>query len=90
MASRPHKGQSDIVAGLGVSSAAARCVHRMIRHRARTAGVTEREYLAGVLDGRFPHLKPADIEAASLRAASEHDTKRKTMTRRKFNSPEAS
>jgi len=67
MASRPHAGQSDIVAGLGVSSSAARRVHRMIRHRARAAGVTEREYLAGVLNGRFPHLKPADIKAARLR-----------------------
>jgi hypothetical protein len=39
----------------------------MIRSRARAAGVTEREYLAGVLNGRFPHLKPADIAAARLR-----------------------
>jgi hypothetical protein len=52
---------------LGVSSAAARRVHRMIRSRARAAGVTEHEYLAGVLNGRFPHLKPADIAATSLR-----------------------
>ena len=66
MASRPREGQSDIVAGLSVSSSSARRVHRMIRMRARAAGVTEHEYLAGVLNGRFPHLKPADIAAARL------------------------
>ena len=69
MASKARPGQSDITVGLAVSSPAAAHINRLINSRARAAGVTPAEFLAGLLSGKFPPLKPEEIAAINLRSS---------------------
>jgi hypothetical protein len=51
---------------VAVSPSAAAHINRLINARARAAGVTPAEFLADLLSGKFPALRPEEIAAIKL------------------------